>query len=227
MKSLVVFALGLILAASASADNRPVICLDPGHPSEVGRGTKGKQFTEVHVVWVVAQLLQEKLEADGYRVVMTKPSEEAMVRNRERAEIANQAHAAPLLRLHCDAEGGSGFATYYPSQAGKVNGKRGPSKWIIQASHTKGQLFHAAAMKALDGLLADRGLLTDLHTAIGAKQGALTGSIYSQVPVLLVEMVVLTNPKDEAFLKKESGFEKLAEALRAGVHAAVPIAGKL
>lgn len=211
------------LGAMAGAQTSPVICLDPGHPSEVGRGTKGKHFTEIHVVWEVAQLLKSKLEADGYRVVLTKPAEETMVKNRQRAEIANHAHANLLLRLHCDAEGGSGFATYYPSQPGKVNGKRGPSKWVIQTSHRLGKPFHSAAIASLAGELPDRGLLTDLHTAVGAKQGALTGSIYSQVPVLLVEMVVLTNPKDEAFLRDQDGFEKLAEALRAGVHAAVPI----
>jgi N-acetylmuramoyl-L-alanine amidase len=219
--------LGFLLSATSLADTkRTVICLDPGHPSEVGSGTKGKHFTEVHVVWVVAQLLKAKLEADGYQVVLTKPAEDTMVRNRERAEIANRAHAHLLLRLHCDAEGGSGFATYYPSRAGKVNGKSGPSKWVIQASRARGKVFHAAVIKALDGALADRGLLTDLHTAIGAKQGALTGSIYSQVPVLLVEMLVLANPEDEALLRDGSGFGTLAEALRAGVHAAVPIAAR-
>jgi N-acetylmuramoyl-L-alanine amidase len=57
-------------------------------------------------------------------------------------------------------------------------------------------------------------------TAVGAKQGALTGSIFSLVPVILVEMVVLTNSVDEAFFLKH-GKTKLADALEQGVVAAV------
>ena len=40
---------------------------------------------------------------------------------------------------------------------------------------------------------------------------------------MLVEMLVLTNAKDEAVLTKSDGFNRLAEALEAGVKAAVPI----
>jgi N-acetylmuramoyl-L-alanine amidase len=42
------------------------------------------------------------------------------------------------------------------------------------------------------------------------------------VPVILVEMLVLTNSKDEAVLTDEDGFNRLADALKAGVEAAVP-----
>jgi len=68
----------------------------------------------------------------------------------------------------------------------------------------------------------DRGLMTDRQTAIGKRQGALTGSIYSQVPVLLIELAVLTNPKDEKFLASKDGFEHLCQAIAAGVRVAVP-----
>lgn len=213
----------LSLCAAVLAAQKPVICIDPGHPSEVGNGTRGKRFTEIQVVWKVAVLLKQKLEADGYRVVMTKSSENQMVRNKARAEAANKSSASLLLRLHCDAAPDRGFASYYPSQQGKAEGKRGPSAAVITASKAAGKKFHPAVIRSLDGLIPDRGLLTDLQTAIGHKQGALTGSIFSKVPVLLVEMVVLINPKDEAFLSNQDGFDRLAEALRAGVHAAVPI----
>lgn len=213
----------LFLASMASAQRGPVICIDPGHPSEVGRGTHGKRLTEVHVVWEVALLLKQKLQADGYQVVLTKRSEEQVVKNRRRAEIANNAHAALLLRLHCDAEGGRGFGTYYPSQQGSTQGMVGPSSEVLERSHAVAGPFHAAAAMSLKGLVPDRGLKTDLATAIGGKQGALTGSIFSEVPVLLVEMLVLTNPKDEAVALKPGGLDRLAEALRVGVHAAVPL----
>jgi N-acetylmuramoyl-L-alanine amidase len=70
--------------------------------------------------------------------------------------------------------------------------------------------------------LVNSGLHPDTKTKIGGEQGALTGSILSKVPVVLVEMVVLQNPKDEAFLLKRNGMEKLAQAMLAGVKATVP-----
>ena len=73
----------------------------------------------------------------------------------------------------------------------------------------------------LKGALRDNGCLPDIRTAVGSKQGALTGSIWSQVPVVLVEMCVLSNAKDEAFLLSEVGQERMAKALAAGVEAAL------
>ena len=201
---------------------KPVICIDPGHPSEVGRGTHGKKYTEIHVVWQVALLLKKRLEAAGYKVVMTKKSENQFVRNKARAEAANNSHASLLVRLHCDAAPERGIATYYPSQQGTSEGVKGPSLEVLTASKAAAQKFHDGLVSDLNGSLPDRGLMTDLQTAVGHKQGALTGSIFSKVPVLLVEMVVLTNPKDEAFLSNEDGFNRLARALEAGVKAAVP-----
>jgi N-acetylmuramoyl-L-alanine amidase len=124
------------------------------------------------------------------------------------------------VRLHCDAAAGSGFTVYYPSTTGKsAEGIVGPSASVLAASRRVAVPFHQAMSKSLKGSLKDNGLKTDRATAIGGKQGALTGSIFSHVPVLLVEMVVLTNPKDEAFVASAAGEAKLTEALAAGVAA--------
>ena len=210
--------LPLLIMSTAS----PVICIDPGHPSEVGLGTKGKRFMENEVNWKVAGLLKEALQEDGYTVVLTKKSVGQKVANQRRAEIANSSKAALMVRLHCDATGGSGSAVYYPDKTGKKGQKVGPSAWVRGESKRKAKLFYGAYASELDGALEIRGLLTDRETYIGKKQGALTGSIYSHVPVLLVEMVVLTNSDDEQFLE-DGGFNKLTQALRAGVRAAVPL----
>lgn len=204
-----------ILAALA-----PVICIDPGHPSENGVGTRGKNLTEVAVCWKVALALRDELRAGGYTVVLTKSTENQKVTNRKRAEIANASKAALLLRLHCDAGKGTGFATYFPDRTGKVGKVTGPARAVLSASKAAASKFHPAAVGALDGL-SDAGLHPDTKTMIGGKQGALTGSIYSRVPVLLVEMAVLQNPKDEAFFLAPGGYQKMAKALAAGVRAAV------
>ncbi len=156
----------------------------------------------------------------GYRVVLTKKALEEKVLNKERAFVANRSGANLMVRLHCDASSGSGFTVYYPTQQGRSKGVRGPSKEVLSRSNILARKFHGAMAVALRGKLKDNGLKSDLKTHIGGKQGALTGLIYSKVPVLLVEMVVLTNPKDEAFIRSSEGKEVMVGALVKGVLAA-------
>lgn len=198
------------------------ICIDPGHPSENGRGSRGKALSEIEATWKVGVRLRQILEKDGYRVVMTKSDQEEMVTNRRRAQIANDAKSDLMLRLHCDAAAGSGISAYYPKEPGTAHGRTGPSDRVRTRSGELARLFFPAVVQALDGQHASRGLMTDRQTAIGKRQGALTGSIFSSVPVILVELAVLTNPKDEAFISSPKGVEALAQAMAAGVRAAVP-----
>jgi N-acetylmuramoyl-L-alanine amidase len=202
------------------------ICIDPGHPSENGIGTKGKKTTEVNVAWEVALKLKQVLSEKGYKVVLTKKAEREKVTNQKRAEIGNNAKSDLVIRLHCDAGTGSGTAVYYPAKVGKVRGVTGPAKDVLASSKAAAAKFHPAYVKVLKGSLKDNGLLTDGRTLIGSRQGALTGSIFSKVPVLLVEMCVLQNAKDEAFIAPAEGKLKMARALAAGVEAAVPIRRK-
>ncbi|MBI5705785.1 MAG: N-acetylmuramoyl-L-alanine amidase [Armatimonadetes bacterium] len=201
----------------------PLIVIDPGHPSENGVGTRGQKLTEIHVAWMVANELRVELLGRGYRVRLTKSKEQESVTNRRRAEFANAAKADLMLRLHCDAASGSGIGVYYPAEAGKAGGQKGPSEQVRKESGVLAKKLHTALTEKLRGLHADRGLMTDRQTAIGRRQGALTGSIFSKVPVILVELCVLTNPKDEAWVASREGRARLVAALALGVEAAAPI----
>ncbi len=201
----------------------PIICVDPGHPSETSDGTRGVTgLTENHVNWMVALRLRDRLRAQGYRVVMTKPSESQRVTNRERAQIANRSGAVLFLRLHCDAGSGSGSAVYYPDRQGRSQGKVGPTLAIISASAAAALIFYPAMRQSLRGALGVRGIHGDSATFVGKKQGALTGSVFTKTPALTVEMVVLGNPRDEKFAASVKGQERLAAALEAGVMAYAP-----
>jgi len=197
------------------------ICVDPGHTSETSAGTQSRdgKLTERHVNWVVGQRLAALLRADGAKVVPTKASEGQIVTNRRRAEIANAAHAVLLLRLHCDSNAPSGIATYYPDRQGTRFGVTGPSAEIIARSRDAARVFHPAVAGALRGALPDNGIKGDSATFVGGKQGALTGSIFARVPALTVEMCVLTNAHDYAFIRTPAGQERMARALLSGVEA--------
>lgn len=221
----IVFAVG-VRAQSVSPTRSlfgVVICLDPGHTSETSAGTRSAdgRLTERHVNWIIGQRLKTLLTVDGARVVLTKQTEGELVTNRRRAEMANAARANLFLRLHCDAGAAAGIGTFYPDRPGTRFGVTGPSARVIAESRRAALAFQPALADALAGTLANRGIKGDSATFVGGKQGALTGSIFAHVPALTVEMCVLTNAHDYAFIRTAAGRERLAQALRAGVKAVI------
>lgn len=201
-----------------SAQALGVVCLDPGHPSENNSGRALQHgATEVEMNWLVAMRVKALLEEAQVKVVLTKASMGQFVTNKQRAEAANAARANLLLRLHCDTGKGSGITFYYPNREGKKGGVRGPSAWVRAESKRAARIVRDAAVEGLQGALPDNGARGDDRTLIGGKQGALTGSIYAHTPVVLVEMVYLSNTTDAAFIKSSRGREAMARALTAGV----------
>lgn len=215
--------LGLIGLALCGRTQPPsakavVVCIDPGHPSEVNSGlTVQNGTTETHIDWVVAQKLRRILVAQGLRVVLTKSTEKQLVKNKERALIANRAGAAMMVRLHCDSTPDQGYAVYYPDRQGTKEGKTGPSKEIMGRSQAAAKILDRAMGRALEGMLKNGGVRGDSQTFVGSKQGALTGSIFSQVPVLTIEMVVLSHKSDAAFIQTEAGQNRMAQAIADGI----------
>ena len=214
----------LAIATTISAERPPTtpfrVCIDPGHPSENNDGRELLNgVREVEVNWAVAVALQALLEQNGYAVVLTKRSLGEFVTNKRRAEIANDASADLMLRLHADSEGPAGFTIYYPRKQGQVKGVKGPHLHVIEASARAATAFHKALASELRQHLKDNGVKGDEQTFIGGKQGALTGSIHSQVPALLVEMANLAKPDDARWISDPANQQVLANALLAGVRA--------
>lgn len=205
---------------AAPATGNFCVCIDPGHPSENNDGAKVTNgLSETSLNWEVALLLKQRLESDGIKVVLTKKAEKEFVTNRHRAEIANSAGASLFLRLHADEGESTGFTVYYPSRRGNWHGIEGPSAEVLASSKRAATNFHRAFAASLSGKLKDNGLRGEEGTLIGGKQGALTGSIFSEVPTLLVEMIFLTSRHDAEWIKQESNKRAMVDALVAGVHA--------
>ncbi len=194
------------------------LCLDPGHPSENGNGATGPSgVKEYKINWIIGQRLKQLLEEAGATVVLTKTSEGQTVTNRRRAEIANEAEVDLAVRLHCDSGGSSGFAFYYPDRQGTVQGVTGPSQAVREASEAAARGLYPMMKEKLTGYLPGRGIHGDSETYIGSRQGALTGSIFSKVPVLTIEMCMLTKASDEEFISSSSGQWKMAGSIKAGI----------
>jgi N-acetylmuramoyl-L-alanine amidase len=198
-----------------------IVAVDAGHPSENGHGAQSPAGTiESHMTLAVAKKLERLLRERGATVVMTRTEIDELVTNRERAEIANRARAHLFVRLHCDARTAAGTATYYPDRQGTTpEGVTGPSDEVIARSEALAKVFHPSLVAAMGSDWNDVGIMGDSRTAVGSRQGALTGSIFSQVPAVTIEMISLRNESDDAFINTDEGQERMARALLAGIEA--------
>jgi N-acetylmuramoyl-L-alanine amidase len=215
----------LLIFAPVACTDAPLqevgrVAIDPGHPSETAVGASGPGgATEIQVNWAVAQKLRAILEGGGYEVILTKLVEDELVTNRHRAEIGTLHHADVMVRLHCDAGSHRGTATFFPDRQGERWGVMGPSPEVIAGSRTFAEAFHPAMIQALGSDWPDLGIKGDSKTGVGARQGALTGSIFSTIPVVTVEMVVITQPEGEGFIASEEGQARMARAIARGIEA--------
>lgn len=107
--------------ANTENDLTSVVCLDPGHadtPSHVDEGTglntqDWANEPEMEIVFDIANRAKYILEAKGMEVVMTKQNVSDPVDLKQRAVIANNAHATLILHIHTDP-GISNPTTFYP-----------------------------------------------------------------------------------------------------------------
>jgi len=206
----------------ALPDNAPVVCVDPGHPSEVSDGANAHGLSENKLNWQVALKIQQRLEAMSIRCILTKEHEKHYRTNRQRAEIANDAGVAVLVRLHCDVGSGRGYTWYYPDRSGSKGGVTGPSKTVQENSRRAAYIINETMKPVLKGHLQSNEIKTDASTFVGGKQGGvLTGSIFARVPTALIEMCYINQKNDALFIASQAGQEKMAEALSLGIYAYV------
>lgn len=207
-----------VAAKTSLAAPSPIVCIDPGHPSETSSGATANGLSENRLNWQVALSLQKRLKSLGIRTVMTKTRENQMVTNRQRAEIANRAGAALFIRLHCDEGGGRGFAWYYPDRAGRKLGVTGPPRNVQIASREAAYVLNESMTPILRGSLQANPVKTDADTYIGGRQGGvLTGSIFSRVPTALLEMCFINQRNDARFIASVAGREKMSLAIATGI----------
>lgn len=150
----------------------------------------------------IALVLQKVLQARGVTVVMVRTTQNVKIANSERAQIANKAHAALFIRLHCDSgpSGVTGILTLEPA-----------TNWykdhpIVARSAVAAKLIHKATLAATGA--NDRGI---------TPRSDLSGFNWSQVPSVLVEMGMMSNPGEDRKLGTASYQQKLADGMANGI----------
>ncbi len=197
----------LVALPAASAQQRAVVVIDPGHDLRAnsdtepigpgsstlkikdGGGTSGvvSGLREAELNLRVARRLRTLLERAGIEVVMTRTTTSGTsMGNIARARIANRAGAALFLRIHADGStdrSARGTHTLFPSL------RRGWTDDVYAESKRAARVVQASVRPALG--FPDRGL---------QERSDFTGFNWADVPVILVEMGFMTNPTEDRLL---------------------------
>jgi len=112
--ALAVFASFMALASFAFGQSRTIV-LDAGHGGHDRGGVPGQRISEKDKTLDVAQRVRRILQADGYRVIMTRDSD-VFVPLPTRVAIANSYRGANFVSIHFNCAsriGANGIETYY------------------------------------------------------------------------------------------------------------------
>ena len=226
-KAIICFMLSTILLGQIKpiyAKGNFIVCIDPGHqakgdpkgePIAPGSGSKkarvasgtagvGTKKPEYAVNMEAGLILKSLLEQKGYKVVMTRETNEVNISNVERAQVANAAKADMTIRLHCDSignSGKSGAVLIVPSKTGK---------------YTAG--IYPASFKYAECLKKS---LQDSGVKVNGifERSDMTGFNWSQVPVVIFEMGFMSNWNEDRMLCDSNYQTKLMQAVVTAIDA--------
>lgn len=184
--------LAVLFFAGASADAKTVV-LDAGHGGHDRGGVPGDPYAEKVYTLDVAKRVRSRLQAAGYRVVMTR-SDDTFIGLGERCNIASRAGGI-FVSIHFNSaprRGADGIETYYYSRK---------SAGLAAAIHPR--LVRAAGTE--DRRVRSRGYYVLRR---------------NRLPAVLLECGFLTNPTEgRRIATSPEHRQRLADAIAAGIMA--------
>jgi len=184
-------AIASFMALASFAFGQRTIVIDAGHGGHDRGGVPGQRIGEKALTLDVAQRLRRVLQADGYRVIMTR-DRDIFVPLGTRVAIANSYRGATLVSVHFNSSrrvGANGVETYY---------YRRDSASLAAGIHRN---VVAGAPSENRGIRR-RGFYVLRRTAI---------------PSVLVECGFLTNPTEGRLVQSASYRQQLAERIARGI----------
>lgn len=199
-----------------------VIVIDPGHgpwvnldeePIAPGSSVTKRKYgigaagvitgtLEREINLNISLKVRDLLTQAGYTVIMTRVTHTEILSNIDRVNLANEAHADLMVRVHSDSYKDSsvqGASVLYP-------GKIGYAVDIADQSKAYAQII-------LDTLLKEVGM--PRHGMY--ERTDQTGFNWSKVPIVTVEMGFLSNPDEDKLLSTHEYQMTLAQALFDGI----------
>ena len=192
-------ALFLALASSGYGQSRTIV-IDAGHGGFDRGGVPGQLISEMDKALDVAQRLKRILQAQGYRVIMTRDSD-VFIPLGTRTAIANNYRGASFVSIHFNCAsrvGANGIETYYyRSDSASLAASIHRNVVSISPSENRG--------------IRRRGFYVLRRTAI---------------PSVLVECGFLTNPTEGRLALSAEYRQSLAEQIARGINRQPPMSSK-
>jgi len=208
--------------SKAHAVGKLVVVIDPGHqskansmPEPIGPGSSEMKarmtagttgvtsgVPEYEIDLEIATNIQNRLEAAGVRVVMTRTTNDVDLSNAQRAQIADAAKADLFVRVHADGNVDpkiTGVSTLYPAS----------DQWTkpIYASS------HRAAAIVQQHLVSATGANDDGSAA----RGDIAGFNWAKVPAISVQTGSQSNQVEDRLLSSSSYQDRLAQGIADGI----------
>lgn len=159
---------------------------------------------EYEITLSVALELSNILKTEGYNVILTKDKVTTKLSNIERTKVGNDHNANLMIRLHCDgvdSPKAQGASILVPKVKGYV------TKNIAKKSKVYGEK-----------------IINNYSENIGFKNRGiiyredLTGFNWSKVPIVLLEMGFISNPKEDAYLSNPNNYKHIASSIAKGIN---------
>lgn len=186
-----IFVVSLVLSPFAFGQSRTIV-VDAGHGGHDRGGVPGQRITEKDKALDVAQRLKRILQAQGYRVVMTRDSD-VFIPLGTRCSIANSYRGASFVSIHFNCAtraGANGIETYY---------YRSDSAGLAASIHRNVVSISPSENRGI----RRRGFYVLRRTAI---------------PSVLVECGFLTNPTEGRLALSPEYRQRLAEQIARGIN---------
>lgn len=201
-----------------------LICIDPGHqkkgdsklePIAPGSSSKKPRVSSgatgiatkkpEYILNLEASIvLKHILEGKGFKVIMTRETNDINISNSERALLANKEKADMVIRIHADSINNSsktGASILIPSKNSKYTSN----------------IYNDSNKCA--GYIKDNMKKSNIKVNGIVERGDLTGFNWSKVPVVLVEMGFLSNYEEDKMMSNPNYQKKLMQSISDGVEA--------
>lgn len=206
-----------------------VVCIDPGHQENgkpfmepVGPGLEGKKTgttgmaqgratmrKESIVVLEISFKLRDILMEQGATVVMTREQQDIFHTNLERCQIAEDAGAFIMLRLHCDTRENQkkrGLSLYTPLNSDYAKAVAGKEEY-----KQMGQMM-------LDAIKRETGYELDTTTGYVHQGDNFVGNNWAKMICFLIELGFMSNPEEDYLMSHPEYQQRLAEGMAVGVY---------
>lgn len=210
-----VFVMVLLFASTGSGDVRPVVVLDPGHGGKDAGVTGSYGAAEKDVSLALALEVKRQL-GRKYDIRLTRESDRGLSVVR-RTELANSFHGDLMISFHSggglsrDANRIALFVQREKKER-RVDPK-GEDGW------DGGHRPYIAESQALASVLKRSLSILDGYEGVGYSGVPLKVATGARMPMVLVEVGNLTNPREEGRLENPDHLRRVSAAVVAGIEA--------